>query len=686
MGGGPTLTVVNPLPQGHIFVSYSHNDEDEVGREIAFLKDKGFEVWHDSGNIPAGADWNEEIAKAIESCAVLLFFGSSSSVGSSVCLNEINLALSMGKPIQVVIIEEFRIPPRLQLMIGTKQYIKKTGQGQANYEQMLVRALSNHQFKINDGIGAPIREAQEKRNRNRIFGMGAAILMLLAIIGTLLYDRFSLPAGDPQSIAVLPLEDLTQEGDQEYLGDGISEALINGLFAVEGLQITPRSRAFRYKDSELDVLEVGNELGVDTVLEGTIRRSGEQLRITTTLIDVRTGFQLWTQNYTRSAGSLFELQDEITAAVVVELSTRLGEPAATGTMYGTTNVEAYDNYLKGIFLKDGSLEELETAITFLRRAIELDDRFAHPYGELATKLILMHDLFKPEDKALIAEARALLATAETLDSRGDPYITINARWHLALREWDWPAAEQVIRQALIYRESGEYEQNPFVEELPLERMYADLLGAAGHYDASNRYYEQAETRFEFDQTMAWGLAQNHIALGDHEQALDVIDRALLMWPNLEYMLLLRGKVEAMQGRVEAAETTLDALIDSGAIQSAQHLQIFSAAKSGDGEWAQTLLASEAELGSFPSDLYLIAGDLDQGFPLMQKYLTEDRTYSGQVWILNRFFDGYLESDVLSDERYVELTSSLGLTREWRGTICSRAADLGAVTGISAGCD
>ena len=688
MAKTPSLAVVAPIPKGHIFICYSHADTKQVEKEIDMLKEKGFSVHYDQ-DIAPGTQWSDELAKAIEECAVFLFFASASSVTSEVCLGEINLALQRQKPLQVVMIEEIHLPSGLELRLGTRQHILKTEQGQAHYEEMLVRALGAHQFRVSKETGKRRPAKQLFKWSLRILA-AAAVLLLLAVIGYLVSENLTFD-GDPdvsrtQSIAVLPLVDRSRDGDLEYLADGISEELINGLFRVEGLNITSRSKAFRYRDSALDIQEIGEELGVDAILEGTVRSAGDQIRITTTLIDVATGFQLWSQTYTRQSGSLFEIQDDITKRVVDALSIRLGETSGQAQMYGTANVEAYDNYLKGIYLKDGSLQDLKQSVAHLRTAIELDPGFARPYGELATKLILQNDLFAEEkNPALIAEARELLATAETLDTSGDPYITVNARWHLSIRDRDWAGAEDIINRAMHFRASGAFEQNPLLEELPLERMYADLLGAAGLYRDSNVYYLRAQDQFEIDQTSLWGLAQNYMALGDYTAAINTIDTALEKWPRLEYQVLLKGKVYALAGDWDRAETVLDQLIDAGAYQSALYLQILTTIKQGDAAYAKQMLAEEAELDNYPSDLYLISGDLDSGFNYMNYYLDLEGATSAQIWILHRFFDGYMPASIRQDARYSTLMTGLHLTPEWQADLCRRAATLATTTGIVPGC-
>ena len=176
-----------------------------------------------------------------------------------------------------------------------------------------------------------------------------------------------------------------------------------------------------------------------------------------------------------------------------------------------------------------------------------------------------------------------------------------------------------------------------------------------------------------------------MALGDYTAAVSTIDTALEKWPRLEYQVLLKGKVYALAGDWDRAEAVLDQLIDAGAYQSALYLQILTTIKQGDAVYAKQMLAEEAELDNYPSDLYLISGDLDSGFNYMNYYLDLEGATSAQIWILHRFFDGYMPAAIRQDARYSTLMTGLHLTPEWQADLCRRAATLATTTGIVPGC-
>ena len=187
------------------------------------------------------------------------------------------------------------------------------------------------------------------------------------------------------SIAVLAFEDLSQEQDQEYFADGISEEILNLLVRVEGLQVASRTSSFQYKNQSLGISEIAEDLGVGHVLEGSVRRSGDRIRITAQLIDARTDRHLWSDNFDRDMTDIFAIQDEIADAIVGALAESLGlspEEANVDVVVVTENLDAYDAYIRGreYFLARINIEQ---AITLLEYAVELDPDFAEAWEILA---------------------------------------------------------------------------------------------------------------------------------------------------------------------------------------------------------------------------------------------------------------------------------------------------------------
>ncbi len=219
--------------------------------------------------------------------------------------------------------------------------------------------------------------------------------VLVLAVGFLLYDKLVLSKREPtaaataepeeKSIAVLPFVNMSPDPDNEYFSDGLSEELLNLLAKVDGLKVAARTSSFKFKGSGADISEIGAALGVATVLEGSVRKTGQQARITAQLISVADGFHLWSETYDRSLDDIFAVQDEIAGAIVEALRLPLmGADASSVTARATRSYEAYDLYLLGRHrARQFSAESFREAIAYFQRAIEADPDYAPAYSGLA---------------------------------------------------------------------------------------------------------------------------------------------------------------------------------------------------------------------------------------------------------------------------------------------------------------
>ena len=220
------------------------------------------------------------------------------------------------------------------------------------------------------------------------------ITTLTLLLAFLVYERFFVHDHEEQvdknilpSIAVLPFEDYSPKNDQEYFSDGLSEELLNVLAKVNGIKVPGRTSSFKFKGKHEDLKLVGQQLGVDHILEGSVRKSGNQIRITAQLIKVSDGFHMWSETYDEeySANNLFKIQDKISKMILKELKIKLSiEDTNTTTKAPTSNTEAYDAYLKGNqLLVNRNPQEILQAIEEFNKAITLDSKFAAAYAKLA---------------------------------------------------------------------------------------------------------------------------------------------------------------------------------------------------------------------------------------------------------------------------------------------------------------
>jgi eukaryotic-like serine/threonine-protein kinase len=291
------------------------------------------------------------------------------------------------------------------------------------------------------------------------------------------------------SIAVLPFADLSPERDQEYFSDGLAEELLNSLVKIQGLQVAARTSSFQFKGKSEDLRVIGQKLNVATVLEGSVRKQGQRVRISAQLIQVSDGFHLWSEAYDRDVTDIFAVQEEIARSVAGSLRvTLLGEKAPSPR---TTNVEAYNAYLQGkYFYARRTKENLEKAIAYYEQAISLDSSYAPAWAALSGAQSFQAGAYGPFQE--YSRAREAAERALALDpSLADAHAAMG---HIKEEyDWDWAGAEASYQRALAL-EPGNAEVvegaadpaatlNHFEEALSLCRRAVELdpLRASAHH-------------------------------------------------------------------------------------------------------------------------------------------------------------------------------------------------------------
>jgi adenylate cyclase len=297
----------------------------------------------------------------------------------------------------------------------------------------------------------PKKIAEAKRNAARRAKIRVFVLALgILITGVALFllqraKSTKLGAGGPEkSIAVLPFMDLSQAKDQEYFCDGMSEEIIDALAKVEGLRVVARTSSFSFKGKSAEASEVGKKLNVENVLEGSVRREGNRVRITTQLINARNGFQLWSETYERELQGVFALQDEITRAVVDALKLKL---AISLPVREQRNTEAYDLYLQGLYFSNkGSEKDLREGLTFFQRALEKDPKLSRAWTGIAKIWFYLADVYVKPLEAYPASRAAALKAIELDDKDAEAHCYLAEAKRIL--DWDLPGEETELERAL----------------------------------------------------------------------------------------------------------------------------------------------------------------------------------------------------------------------------------------------
>jgi eukaryotic-like serine/threonine-protein kinase len=390
------------------------------------------------------------------------------------------------------------------------------------------------------------------RNRALLAVSVAALAAILVVLGYARYREslaqvtVSAAATNvvvDKSIAVLPFVDMSEHRDQEYFSDGLSEELIDMLTKIPDLRVPARTSSFYFKGKQATIAEIAKALGVSHVLEGSVRKSGNTLRITAQLIRADNGYHIWSQTYDRKLDDIFQIQDEIAQSVVNGLKVSvLGGTVPRATP--TANRDAYLLYLqaKELHYRGNSLESSRKAIDYLHEALKLDPEFSQGWVTLATSLAADYNLFdvEPHD-----EARALIYSALDRARKLEPsLLPIHVVLGRVLYEvdWSWQAADAELKQA-IELEPGNAEAH---------RLAGYLATTYGRFDEA---IEQSEKAIELDPLQPWNyIARGYAAYrsGRLAQAEANFRTALDLAPGSGKFHCLLGAVLIARGQHESA--------------------------------------------------------------------------------------------------------------------------------------
>lgn len=356
------------------------------------------------------------------------------------------------------------------------------------------------------------------------------------------------------SLAVLPFVNMSSDVENEYFSDGISEEILNVVSKVEHLKVTARTSSFSYKGRNQDVRQIGRELGVDTVLEGSVRKSGQRVRITAQLINTEDGYHLFSETYDRTLDDIFAIQDEIALKITDQLKERLGidPPKKHMVEPPTRNMDAYNAYLRGLFHWNRySPTEAQTAMGLFQQAIDLDPNFAKPYAMMSFCLAFLGGTAEIDHREAFPVARELALRAISLDPEF-------AEAHCALGlvrlffDWDFEGAENYFEKAAAINEDN---SNYLV-------TYGLFLLAAGRYPQAIQILEKA---LEIDPISFLARAYLVEALtmsADYGHALKVIDEMEKSFPGHHFIELMRGNIYLMQGAFQKAQNVLSKKLDT----------------------------------------------------------------------------------------------------------------------------
>ena len=387
------------------------------------------------------------------------------------------------------------------------------------------------------------------------------------------------------SVAVLPFADMSPGRDQGYLCDGMAEELIGALSKLDGLRVASRTASFRARAADMDIRDLGTQLGVGAVVEGTVQKSGDRLRISTRLINVKDGYDLWSERYDRKLEDVFALQDEISQSIVAKLSgLLLGQRSKQTVATPTKNTEAYELYLKGRYHWNKRTEEgLKRSVALFQQAIHLDANYALAYAGLADAYVALAIYGAVAPKDAMPEAMRAAERALNLDAKSAEAVCALGCVR-ALYLWDRNAEADFLRAIELDPKSANahhwYASNYLMPLARFDEARSELDIAAGLEPLSpaihatkgvllyfERRYDQAiehltKTR-ELDPKFGFApyfIGQAHTERGRHDEAIGALGVAVKLTGNSPEVLAALTYARAMAGRKDGARDMMKGLL------------------------------------------------------------------------------------------------------------------------------
>jgi serine/threonine-protein kinase len=383
------------------------------------------------------------------------------------------------------------------------------------------------------------------RDRKWLVPAGIAALAGLLVLAVVLSRRWSPPdvSSELRAIAVLPFTDMSPDSDHQYYGDGLAEEITTTLGRVEDLSVVPRTSAFRFKGSDRDLPAIASELGADAVLQGSVRRSGDALRIQVQLLRGSDGRQMWTRTYDRPASDAFEVQAEIAGSVARAVEKRLGVSPAGDEHYVPT-AEAYEDYLRGGFEREKNTPaSLSRSIVYFESAIGRDPDFAPAHAGLVESYVLnMLWGFSPPSETREA-ARAASERALSLGARNPEALAAAALYRM-IYEWDFHGAQDILERG--FREAGDQSTGR------LHLVRGILLASESKLEESSREMEVAESELPRSPLVKHFRAAVAFERGDLDEARKQTESLLEWAPDYPFAWLLLSRIQQRLGRSEEA--------------------------------------------------------------------------------------------------------------------------------------
>lgn len=499
-----------------IFISYSRRDSEDALSLKAKLEAEGFSVWLDVHGIEGAEQWAREIVEGITNCSTFILLLSSSSVLSENVLKELSLASEKGKRVLPVDIGFISLPPSFEYQVAGIQRVPLTDM------DAIIRA---HRRGIERKTRADIRK----------------------------------------SLIILPFEDLSPEKDNQWFADGLTGEIISSIATIRSLRVLDRKSSLELRNVKQPAKEIAAMYDTRYVVEGSVLKFGDRIKISAALIDTQTLDHMWQDSFKGVMDDIFELQESVTEKIVKGLKIHLtSEELAKLNERGTSNAEAYALFMKGLdYFRKQSKESMQTARELHLEAVRLDPKFATAYCEAANATLSLYRKYIRNEQ-LLKEAEEFILRAEELG--GKPEVVYTMKSHLAIAQGKFDdavhfgkiAAEHNPEHALAY-----YVQGIAYIRLEQHRESSEAFGRYAHLKETD-----VSGRFNYLVSLA-NLGHEDKLREEAMKVLPVLDRHIRLTPDDLNAYASRALILNWAGEGEQAMQEAERLIQENKIGSAE---------------------------------------------------------------------------------------------------------------------
>jgi TolB-like protein len=609
-----------------VFVSYASQDAAVANSLVENLERHGCKCWIAPRDVTPGSQYADEIVGAINDSKVFVLVLSEHAVSSPHVGRELERAASKRRRIIVLRTDAAPLTRSFEYFLSESQWIDVAALGVPAALTKLTQAVGQRLSPsswVSPGLGTEGGNSADTKHRpsyltiKRVVAAAVFLVVAAVVVGVMVRYWPSKQGGaqvpvvaaiSDKSIAVLPFTDMSEKKDQEYFADGMAEEIIDLLVKIPGLKVIARTSSFQFKGKTEDLHSIGTQLGVAYVLQGSVRKSGDHLRVTAQLISSRDGTHLWSQTYNRDLSDVLKMQDEIAASLVRALQI---EVVGDGIISrpALRSPEAYTLYLQGLHAIDRTDKSgAEQAAADFQKSLDLDPSFAAAAEGLAGAYFVLGQWgFMPA-----ADAFERCRRAAELALKLDPNL---ARAHLQLSEvhraadQDWPAADRELKlaQALAPNDA----QVLFIAAAQSQNL--------GKWDDVLRYVNASLAQDPLDPSAYIVLSAAQLRLGQVAESEAAIRRALEISPTYTGAHYFLGLVLLGRNEPEAALAEMQKELQAVARLGGSAMAFFALGRKAESDAALAQMQkSHANRPLLISSVYAFRGQLDEALQWLDR--------------------------------------------------------------------